>query len=159
MILTRSFQISASPDRTPSAPASPLSGLYKISASNLTSVTFRERSSTSLFEGRQQLYSQQLSAAVRVGQQLKSSAADDDEEPVVPPHVGDFCQDGKTLKVVSLSAGCRQPTLDDMHIRSTCKEDQTKGKKQDLAIAVSWHLLAFLASFWALFGLFSFSEH
>ena len=80
-----------------------------------------------------------------MGQQLKSSAADDDEEPVVPPHVGDFCQDGKTLKVVSLSAGCRQPTLDDMHIRSTCKEDQTKGKKQDLAIAVSWHLLAFLA--------------
>ena len=103
-----------------------MSGLYRISAANVTSSAFRERGSTSLFEGKQQLYSQQLSAAVRAGQQLKMV----DEEPASEAaQVGDFCQDGKTRKVVSVSAGCRSPAFDDMTIRSTCEEDQMKGKR------------------------------
>jgi hypothetical protein len=88
-----------------------------------------------LFEGRQQLYHQQLSAAVRAGQQLKmvdeeldsSSSSSDGGDLSKLNFSEDFCQDRKTRKVISLSAGCRHPTQDDLQIRSTCEEDPTKG--------------------------------
>lgn len=127
--------VPASNDRIAKAPATPFSGLYRISPTNISSTAFRERSSTNLFEGRQQLYHQQLSAAVRAGQQLKmvdeeldsSSSSSSDGDLSKLNFSEDFCQDRKTRKVISLSAGCRHPTQDDLQIRSTCEEDPAKG--------------------------------
>jgi len=62
------------------------------------------------------------------GQQLK--AVDDEEQLELSSknvEFDDFCVDGKTRKVVSLVAGCRQPFKDDMQIRSSCEEHMTKG--------------------------------
>jgi hypothetical protein len=118
-------------DRIVSGPPVPLSGLYRISAANSTTAAFRERSSTSLFEGKQQLYHQQLSAAVRAGQQPKTVDGEENDQLLKSVELStvEMCQDGKTRKVLSLAAGCRPPSKDDMQISSTCDEDTTKGKQ------------------------------
>ena len=134
LLMLKSHQkfFSGSLDRVVSGPPVPLSGLYRISAANSTLPAFRERSSTSLFEGKQQLYHQQLSAAVRAGQQLKIIDAEDSDQLSKSMEFSavEMCQDGKTRKVLSLAAGCRYPSKDDMQISSTCEEDITKGKQK-----------------------------
>ena len=131
MTITAYSLFSGSLDRVVSGPPVPLSGLYRISSTNSTSGAFRERSSTSLFEGKQQLYHQQLSAAVRAGQQLKIVDGEESDQlsKSVEFSTVEMCQDGTTRKVLSLAAGCRIPTKNDLQISSTCEEDTTKGKQ------------------------------